>query len=50
MFEKHEIALAYLFGSQARGSCKEDSDYGIAVLFDRGRTWKPECNEEEVGK
>jgi len=38
VFKKHGAALAYLFGSRARGSCREDSDYDIAVLFDRDRT------------
>jgi len=33
VFIKHEVAIAYLFGSRARGTEREDSDYDIAVLF-----------------
>lgn len=35
IFEKRGVLLAYLFGSRARGTAREDSDYDIAVLFGR---------------
>lgn len=35
VFEKHGVALAYLFGSRAKGTAREDSDYDIAVLFEK---------------
>ncbi|MDM7275043.1 MAG: glycosyltransferase [Thermoprotei archaeon] len=35
VFEENNVILAYLFGSRARGSWGEDSDYDIAVLFGR---------------
>lgn len=33
VFKKHEVALAYLFGSRSRGTAKRKSDYDFAVLF-----------------
>ena len=33
VFEKNNVILAYLYGSRARGTEREDSDYDIAVLF-----------------
>jgi predicted nucleotidyltransferase len=35
VFRKHNVVLAYLFGSRARGCSRSDSDYDIAVLMDR---------------
>jgi len=35
IFKKHKVKIAYLFGSRARGFFREDSDYDIAVLFDK---------------
>lgn len=32
-FRRHGVLLAYLFGSRARGTADEESDYDIAVLF-----------------
>jgi predicted nucleotidyltransferase len=32
-FEQHDVSLAYLFGSQAKGNVRPDSDLDIAVLF-----------------
>ncbi len=37
-FKKHGVALAYLFGSYARGEAEKYSDVDIAVLFDRDST------------
>ncbi|MEM2448035.1 MAG: HepT-like ribonuclease domain-containing protein [Candidatus Bathyarchaeia archaeon] len=34
-FKKHKVMIAYLFGSRARGDFREDSDYDIAVLFEK---------------
>ena len=34
VFEQHDVSLAYLFGSQAKGNVRPDSDLDIAVLFD----------------
>jgi uncharacterized protein YutE (UPF0331/DUF86 family)/predicted nucleotidyltransferase len=34
-FEKHGVVVAYLFGSRARGTAREDSDYDIAVVFEK---------------
>ncbi|GAB6947217.1 hypothetical protein JCM16161A_13470 [Vulcanisaeta sp. JCM 16161] len=42
VFARHGVVLAFLFGSRARGSAGEDSDYDIAVLA-RGP-----LNHEEV--
>lgn len=33
IFKKHNVKLAYLFGSRAKGNAAEESDYDIAVLF-----------------
>lgn len=33
IFKKFEIKFAYLFGSQAKGTAYEKSDYDVAVLF-----------------
>lgn len=33
VFQKHEVVLAYLFGSRAKGIHRPDSDFDIAVLF-----------------
>ena len=38
IFRKHGVVLAYLFGSRAKGLEREDSDYDIAVLFNRNVT------------
>lgn len=35
VFKRHGVALAYLFGSRARGRARGDSDYDIAILFER---------------
>lgn len=32
-FAEHDVAVAYLFGSRARGAERVESDYDIAVLF-----------------
>jgi len=42
IFEKHGVILAYLFGSQAKGSTTPRSDVDIAVLF-------PEPYDKHVG-
>lgn len=34
VFAKHGVTLAYLFGSRARGTARENSDYDMAVLFE----------------
>ncbi|MBO3755020.1 MAG: nucleotidyltransferase domain-containing protein [Candidatus Brockarchaeota archaeon] len=31
--KKHGVAFAYVFGSRARNTAREDSDYDIAVFF-----------------
>ena len=33
-FERHQVVLAYLYGSQARGKAGPLSDVDVAVLFD----------------
>lgn len=33
VFKKHNVSFAYIFGSRARGTAREDSDYDIAVFF-----------------
>ena len=33
IFKKHNVKLAYLFGSQAKGNAAKTSDFDIAVLF-----------------
>lgn len=38
LFKKHGVLLAYLFGSRAKGTAREDSDYDIAVLFSNDET------------
>ena len=38
IFRKHGVVLAYLFGSRAKGLERKDSDYDIAVLFNRNVT------------
>ncbi len=47
VFEKHNVLIAYLFGSRARGQAREDSDYDIAVLFENPNTTI--LNEIELG-
>lgn len=32
-FVAHDVAVAYLFGSRASGTAREDSDHDVAVLF-----------------
>jgi predicted nucleotidyltransferase len=34
ILKKHKVKLAYLFGSQAKGNAREQSDFDIAVLFE----------------
>ncbi len=38
IFQKFNVKLAYLFGSQAKGSAALDSDLDIAVLFEKTPT------------
>jgi predicted nucleotidyltransferase len=33
LLRQHHVAVAYLFGSRARGTANERSDYDLAVLF-----------------
>ena len=33
IFKKHDVKLAYLFGSQAKSNACKESDFDIAVLF-----------------
>jgi len=33
IFQKYKVKLAYLFGSQAKGTSAKESDFDIAVLF-----------------
>lgn len=33
VFKKHGVAFTYIFGSRARNTAREDSDYDIAVFF-----------------
>jgi hypothetical protein len=35
VFEKAGAVAAYIFGSRARGTARQDSDYDIAVLFNK---------------
>jgi len=35
VFRKHNVVLAYLFGSRARGFGRPDSDYDIAVMMNK---------------
>ncbi len=35
VFACHDVAVAYLFGSQVEGSARPDSDHDFAVLFAR---------------
>jgi len=35
IFKKHKVKLAYLFGSQAKGNVAPESDFDIAVLFEK---------------
>ncbi|RLF09981.1 MAG: hypothetical protein DRJ69_03730, partial [Thermoprotei archaeon] len=44
VFKKHQVSLAYLFGSRARGTAREDCDYDIAVLFAKEPTIIDEIN------
>lgn len=37
VFAKHNVLLAYLFGSRARGAYRKDSDYDIAALFKKDK-------------
>lgn len=41
-FKKNRVKLAYLFGSRAKGTSREDSDYDFAVLFNRSSTLEDE--------
>ncbi|NIP66725.1 hypothetical protein GWN63_02470, partial [Candidatus Bathyarchaeota archaeon] len=41
-FEKNGVKLAYLFGSRARATSRESSDYDFAVLLDRDVTVEPQ--------
>lgn len=36
VFQKFSVKLAYLFGSQAKGTADKKSDFDIAVLFEEG--------------
>ena len=36
LFQRHQVVLAYLYGSQARGDAGPLSDVDIAVLFEEG--------------
>ena len=36
IFQRFNIKLAYLFGSQAKGNAAAESDFDIAVLFEKG--------------
>ncbi len=36
IFRKHNVQLAYLFGSQAKGNAAPESDFDVAVLFEEG--------------
>ena len=42
VFKRNGAKLAYLFGSRARATCREDSDYDFAVLLSRKATVKDE--------
>lgn len=33
IFKKHNVKLAYLFGSRAKGTSGQNSDFDIAILF-----------------
>lgn len=35
IFQKHKVKLAYLFGSRAKGIASSESDFDIAVLFEK---------------
>ncbi|MDP2951445.1 MAG: nucleotidyltransferase domain-containing protein [bacterium] len=35
VFKKNQVALAYLFGSEARGEAHQESDVDLAILFDK---------------
>lgn len=35
IFKRHNVKLAYLFGSQAKGNAAKESDFDIAVLFEK---------------
>ena len=35
IFKKHQVKLAYLFGSRAKGNAVEESDYDVAILFEK---------------
>lgn len=35
IFQKYKVKLAYLFGSQAKGTPAKESDFDIAVLFNK---------------
>ena len=35
IFKKHKVKLAYLFGSRAKGNAAPESDFDIAVLFEK---------------
>lgn len=38
IFKKHKVKLAYLFGSRAKGAAVPESDFDIAVLFEKPPT------------
>ena len=42
VFKKHGVKLVYLFGSRAKTTAREDSDYDFAVLFGGKTTVKDE--------
>ena len=46
IFQKHDIALAYLFGSVARGTEGPSSDVDIAVLFDERVSMELQSEQE----
>ena len=48
IFRKHGMVLAYLFGGRAKGLEREDSDYDIAVLFNRNITIMDEIKVEMI--
>jgi predicted nucleotidyltransferase len=46
--EKKGILLVVLFGSQARGAARKDSDYDIAVLTDENRSLSDFDNYSQI--
>ncbi|MEL9991381.1 MAG: nucleotidyltransferase domain-containing protein [Thermoproteus sp.] len=47
VFEKWGVVFAYLFGSRARGTAREDSDWDVAAYFGRDVTVLEEVALEE---